>query len=156
MSDFKHDLEAMANAVTDKTRMVFVASPNNPTGMANDLCELIEFIDRLPEHVILCFDEAYAEYLTEPPDLRPMIKRGRKIVCLRTFPKFMVWAGFVSAMLMDTPIWSLCSIGCANPSMSMHLHKSGGWQLWEMWLSAIAVVKKMSGERPIDQGIEAT
>ena len=87
MSDFKHDLEAMANAVTDKTRMVFVASPNNPTGMANDLCELIEFIDRLPEHVILCFDEAYAEYLTEPPDLRPMIKRGRKIVCLRTFSK---------------------------------------------------------------------
>ena len=55
--------------------------------MANDLCELIEFIDRLPEHVILCFDEAYAEYLTEPPDLRPMIKRGRKIVCLRTFSK---------------------------------------------------------------------
>lgn len=87
MCDFKHDLKAMADAVTDKTRMVFVASPNNPTGMANDLSELIEFIERLPDHVILCFDEAYAEYLAEPPDLKPMIKQGRKIVCLRTFSK---------------------------------------------------------------------
>lgn len=87
MPDFSHDLEAMADAVTDKTRMVFVASPNNPTGMANDSTELIEFIYRLPEHVILCFDEAYAEYLEEPPDLKSLINQGRKIVCLRTFSK---------------------------------------------------------------------
>ncbi|RCL31894.1 MAG: histidinol-phosphate transaminase [Puniceicoccaceae bacterium] len=87
MYNFKHDLKAMANAVTDKTRIVFVASPNNPTGMANDSRELIEFIDRLPDHVILCFDEAYAEYLTDPPDLKPMLKQGHKIVFLRTFSK---------------------------------------------------------------------
>lgn len=87
MPGYRHDLEAMAEAVTPETRIVFVASPNNPTGGANEAAELEAFVDALPEHVIFCFDEAYAEYLESPPDLRPAIARGRKVVCLRTFSK---------------------------------------------------------------------
>ena len=87
MDDFKHDLRAMQKAITPNTRLVFVASPNNPTGMANEPSEIIEFIKSMPEHVILCFDEAYAEYLEELPNLVPYILQGKNIICLRTFSK---------------------------------------------------------------------
>ena len=87
MPGFRHDLEAMAAAVTDKTRLLFVASPNNPTGMANTEAGLRALAEALPPHVIFCFDEAYAEYLEDAPDLRDCIEAGRKIICLRTFSK---------------------------------------------------------------------
>ena len=87
MSKFSHDLKAMREAVTERTRMVFVASPNNPTGGVNFEAEIIELVESLPEYVILCFDEAYAEYLENAPDLRRCIEAGRKVVCLRTFSK---------------------------------------------------------------------
>lgn len=87
MRDFGHDLEAMRAAVTERTRLVFVASPNNPTGMANGGEELLEFAESLPEHVVFCLDEAYAEYLEAAPDLSGAIRAGRKVVCLRTFSK---------------------------------------------------------------------
>ena len=87
MDDFKHDLKAMLEAITPNTRLVFVASPNNPTGMANQANEIIEFIEAMPKHVILCFDEAYAEYLEELPNLIPFILEGKKIICMRTFSK---------------------------------------------------------------------
>lgn len=87
MSDFGHDLRAMRAAVTEHTRLMFVASPNNPTGIANHEAELIELAESLPEHVILCLDEAYAEYLGEAPDLRACVDAGRKVFCMRTFSK---------------------------------------------------------------------
>ncbi len=83
----RHDLDAMAARVTDKTRMVFLPSPNNPTGTANSEEEVVAFARALPPHVIFVFDEAYAEYLDSPPDLRPLIEEGRNVVCLRTFSK---------------------------------------------------------------------
>jgi histidinol-phosphate aminotransferase len=87
MKDFKHDLVAMREAVTERTRLLFVASPNNPTGAANEAEELLALAEGLPEHVIFCLDEAYAEYLDQAPDLRAAIKAGRKVFCLRTFSK---------------------------------------------------------------------
>lgn len=87
MADFGHDLKGMRAAVTERTRMIFVASPNNPTGMANAEADLIELAESLPTHVIFCLDEAYAEYLETVPDLRAQIAAGRKLVCLRTFSK---------------------------------------------------------------------
>jgi histidinol-phosphate aminotransferase len=87
MAGFAHDLSAMRRAVTKQTRLVFLASPNNPTGGANSEREIVEFVESLPDHVILCFDEAYAEYLDDAPDLRRCIDSGRKVVCLRTFSK---------------------------------------------------------------------
>jgi histidinol-phosphate aminotransferase len=87
MADFGHDLDAMLAAVTERTRLMFVASPNNPTGVANTEAQLLNLAERLPEHVILCLDEAYAEYLEKEPDLSAAISEGRKVVCLRTFSK---------------------------------------------------------------------
>lgn len=87
MKKYAHDLEAMRAAVTDKTRLLFVASPNNPTGAANDESDLVALAESLPDHVIFCFDEAYAEFLENAPDLRRLIEAGRKIICMRTFSK---------------------------------------------------------------------
>jgi histidinol-phosphate aminotransferase len=87
MLNFGHDLDAMLSAVTGRTRLLFVASPNNPTGIANAEADLLRLAERLPEHVILCFDEAYAEFLEKAPDLWSAIEAGRKVVCLRTFSK---------------------------------------------------------------------
>ena len=86
-ADFRHDLKAMAQAVTPKTKLVFVACPNNPTGTVNSAEELLAFARALPEHVVLAYDEAYAEFQENPPDLRPLIREGRRVVCLRTFSK---------------------------------------------------------------------
>ena len=94
MPDFTHDLGAMLEAVTDRTRLVFVASPNNPTGTANSEAELLEFARALPEHVVFCLDEAYAEYCESPPDLRPLMAQGRNVICMRTFSKIFGLAGF--------------------------------------------------------------
>lgn len=85
--DHRHDLAALAAAVTPRTRMVFVPSPNNPTGTASTEAELLAFARGLPEDVVVAFDEAYAEYLDAPPDLRPLMAEGRKVICLRTFSK---------------------------------------------------------------------
>ncbi len=93
MPEFRHDLQAMLEAVSDKTRLVFLASPNNPTGTANEADEIIRFIEGLPEHVVFCLDEAYTEYLESPPNLIPLIEEGRKIICLRTFSKIHGLAG---------------------------------------------------------------
>lgn len=89
----RHDLDAMAAAVTPRTKLVFLASPNNPTGTSNSAEEIIAFAKALPEHVVFVLDEAYAEYLDNPPDLRPLIAAGRKVVCLRTFSKIHGLAG---------------------------------------------------------------
>jgi len=94
-ADSAHDLDAMLAAVTERTRLVFVASPNNPTGRAHTQRELFNFARALPDHVVLCLDEAYAEYLdpTAAPDLRELITEGRHVVCLRTFSKVYGLAG---------------------------------------------------------------
>ncbi len=87
MPALSHDLDKMKHAISGKTKIVFLPSPNNPTGTANTEKDIFEFVRSLPEHVIFCFDEAYAEYIDNPPDLRPLIEEGRKIICLRTFSK---------------------------------------------------------------------
>ena len=94
MKEFGHDLAAMRGAVTERTRLLFVASPNNPTGVANAEADLIELAESLPEQVIFCLDEAYAEYLDRAPDLRAQISAGRKVFCLRTFSKIYGLGGF--------------------------------------------------------------
>jgi len=66
---------------------VFLPSPNNPTGTANTQEEIFSFVRALPEHVVFVYDEAYSEFVVNPPDLRPLIREGRKVICLRTFSK---------------------------------------------------------------------
>ncbi len=83
----RHDLRAIAASITPRTRLVYVCSPNNPTGTANTGDELLAFARALPDHVVAVFDEAYVEYMPDAPDLRPLIREGRKVICLRTFSK---------------------------------------------------------------------
>ncbi len=87
LRDWRHDLPAMAAAITPRTKLVFVCTPNNPTGTANTEAEVVAFVRGLPEHVICVVDEAYADYLDRAPDLRPLMREGLKVVCLRTFSK---------------------------------------------------------------------
>ena len=93
MPDLTHDLDAMREMVSDHTKLIFLPSPNNPTGTANTAREIDAFVSSLPEHVIFCLDDAYAEYQENPFDLRPFIKEGRKVVGLRTFSKIHGLAG---------------------------------------------------------------
>ena len=85
--NLRQDLRTLAAAVTPHTRLVFLASPANPLGVANSEVEIVELVRALPDHVILVFDEAYAEYQEKAPDLRPLIAAGKKVICLRTFSK---------------------------------------------------------------------
>ena len=84
---FVHDLDAMAAAVTPATRLVFVANPNNPTGTIVGQDALDRFMDRLPEHVVAVFDEAYYEFLDDAPDTLKYVREGRNACVLRTCSK---------------------------------------------------------------------
>lgn len=92
---YTHDLEAMANAVTPKTKIVFVANPNNPTGTMNRKPEFDMLMQRLPEGVLVIVDEAYREYITadDYPDAMHYLRSGRDILLLRTFSKIYGLAG---------------------------------------------------------------
>jgi len=93
--DMRHDLDAMAERITTKTRIVFIANPNNPTGTMNSLAEMDRFLERVPDHVIVAVDEAYFEYATHAdyPDSLDYLKAGRNVLALRTFSKIYGLAG---------------------------------------------------------------
>lgn len=90
---FVHDLDAMAAAIDENTREVFIANPNNPTGTLVSEEEVDRFLDRVPDHVIVVFDEAYYEFLQTPPDTLKYVREGRNVVVLRTFSKIQGLAG---------------------------------------------------------------
>ena len=85
--DFVHDLDAMADAITPQTKEVFIANPNNPTGTLVGQDAIDRFMDRVPEHVIVVFDEAYYEFLDTPPDTVKYVREGQNVVIMRTFSK---------------------------------------------------------------------
>ena len=85
--NWRHDLGKIAAAITPRTKLVYVCTPNNPTGTANTEAELVAFVRALPDHVVVVIDEAYAEFVERAPDLRPLIAEGRQVICLRTFSK---------------------------------------------------------------------
>lgn len=93
--DYKHDLKKMAEAITAKTKIVFIANPNNPTGTINNKDEFKAFMKKLPQNVLLIVDEAYIEYVTDRsyPDTLKYLYDGRNILILRTFSKAYGLAG---------------------------------------------------------------
>ncbi|MEO6885083.1 MAG: histidinol-phosphate transaminase [Jatrophihabitantaceae bacterium] len=95
LRDHVHDLDAMAEAITGKTRLVIVCNPNNPTGTAVRRDELIAFLRRVPEHVVVALDEAYREYVDDPavPDGLTLLAEHPNLVVLRTFSKAYGLAG---------------------------------------------------------------
>jgi histidinol-phosphate aminotransferase len=91
---FAHDLDAMAAAITPRTREIFITNPNNPTGTMVSQEEIDRFMEIVPDHVVVVFDEAYYEFVENPPDTLKYVRAGREnVVVLRTFSKIQGLAG---------------------------------------------------------------
>jgi histidinol-phosphate aminotransferase len=90
MKDYRFDLEAMAGAITPRTKLLFVCNPNNPTGTIVTAAEVASFMAGVPDHVLVVFDEAYYEFVDSDdyPDSLRYVREGRKnVIVLRTFSK---------------------------------------------------------------------
>ena len=107
LRDFRHDLPAMAAAITDKTRLVFVCTPNNPTGTAVTSAELTAFLDRVPADCLVVIDEAYVQYVRDPqvPDGLSVYAGRPNVAVLRTFSKAYGLAGLrVGYLVAHEPV----------------------------------------------------
>jgi histidinol-phosphate aminotransferase len=95
LRDHRYDLDAMLEAISPKTKLVYVCHPNNPTGTTNTRAELDAFLDQVPGHVLTVLDQAYFEYIDDPDyvDGLEYLKAGRRVVVLRTFSKIYGLAG---------------------------------------------------------------
>jgi histidinol-phosphate aminotransferase len=95
LSNFGHDLPAMARAITDRTRLIFVCTPNNPTGTAVKRGELTAFLDQVPGDCLVVLDEAYVQYVRDPevPDGLSLYAGRPNVAVLRTFSKAYGLAG---------------------------------------------------------------
>lgn len=93
-ADHRHDIAAMADAITERTRAVIVCSPNNPTGTIVSPAELDALLERVPDDVLVMLDEAYIEFVREPvPDGLALQREHENLVVLRTFSKAYGLAG---------------------------------------------------------------
>ena len=84
---YTHDLDAMLEAITPRTRQVFIANPNNPTGTMVGQKAIDRFMAKVPDHVVVVFDEAYHEFLDNAPDVLRYVRQDRNVVVMRTFSK---------------------------------------------------------------------
>ena len=93
--DYAYDLPAMSQRIGDRTRLVFVCNPNNPTGTMLTQRQVDEFMEQVPERVVVVFDEAYCDYVEEEhyADVTRHIREGRNVVVARTFSKIYGLAG---------------------------------------------------------------
>ncbi|MEE9244239.1 MAG: histidinol-phosphate transaminase [Mycobacterium sp.] len=95
LSEHTFDLEAMLAAITERTRLIFVCNPNNPTSTAVDPEALLRFIEAVPSHILVAIDEAYIEYIRDGlvPNSFGLVRAHSNIVVLRTFSKAYGLAG---------------------------------------------------------------
>lgn len=91
--DWSHDLKGFLDAITDKTRVVFITNPTNPLGTIVSQQEIDDFMAHVPNHVVVCFDEAYHEFSDQPADTVKFVRDGRQVVVLKTFSKVYGLAG---------------------------------------------------------------
>ena len=105
LKQWRHDLTAMADAVTARTRLLFLCNPNNPTGTMVSAEEVARLLARVPEQVVVVFDEAYFEYVRSSafPDSMAYVKQGRNAIVLRTFSKIYGLAGLRIGYGVTTP-----------------------------------------------------
>jgi histidinol-phosphate aminotransferase len=96
LADHRFDLDGLLAAITPRTKLVFIATPNNPTGTMTTRAELDAYFARVPDHVLTVIDQAYFEYVEDPayPDaIAEYAKQGRRALVLRTFSKIYGLAG---------------------------------------------------------------
>jgi histidinol-phosphate aminotransferase len=107
LKDYRHDLPAMAAAVTNRTRLIFVCTPNNPTGTAVRRDELTAFLDQVPADCLVVIDEAYVQYVRDPdvPDGLTLYADRPNVAVLRTFSKAYGLAGLrVGFLIGHAPV----------------------------------------------------
>lgn len=107
-ADHRHDLDAMAAAITDRTRLVFVCNPNNPSGTTITAAEFADFVAKVPSDVVIALDEAYIEFVDadraeETPNAVEEVMRHPNVVGLRTFSKVYGLAGLRVGYLFGAP-----------------------------------------------------
>lgn len=93
--DFVYDLDAIEEAITENTKLVYICNPNNPTGTILDSDQIVSFLEKVPSHVLVILDEAYIDFITEK-DYRTgveLIKEDHRLISLRTFSKLHGLAG---------------------------------------------------------------
>ncbi len=95
LKNWRHDLDTMAAGITEKTKIIFIANPNNPTGTINTKTEMKRFMKKVPDRILVIIDEAYHEYVTSPDyaDSMNYLRAGRDLLILRTFSKIYGLAG---------------------------------------------------------------
>ena len=95
LTDHTFDLDAMLAAITDRTRLIFVCNPNNPTSTVVDPQALAGFVEAVPPHIMVVLDEAYIEYIRDDlvPDSFGLVRAHSNVVVLRTFSKAYGLAG---------------------------------------------------------------
>jgi len=103
--DHVHDVDAMTSAVTDRTRLIFLCNPNNPTGTAVGRDELLRLADAIPSEVLLVVDEAYREYVDPDavPDAFELLGDRSNVVITRTFSKAYALAGLRVGYCLGSP-----------------------------------------------------
>lgn len=113
MADGRHDTDAMAAAVTERTRVILLCTPNNPTGPALTHTEVTEFLQSVPQNVVVVIDEAYFEFVRseDPVDALSLYRQHRNVVVLRTFSKAHGLAGL------------RVGYAIAQPAITDHLRK---------------------------------
>ena len=110
--DYQQDLDATLDAITPKTRLIFIPNPNNPTGTLISERAIDSFMSRVPDKIVVVFDEAYFEFLDDPPDTLRFVRDERNVVVLRTFSKIHGLAGL------------RIGYGIAPPEITDVLHKT--------------------------------
>ena len=96
LTDYRYDVERILTAVTERTKLVYLCNPNNPTGTMIGRAEVDAFFERVPPHVLTVVDEAYFEYVDDaeyPDGIEEYYKAGRRVLVLRTFSKIYGLAG---------------------------------------------------------------
>jgi histidinol-phosphate aminotransferase len=104
--DLRQDLDATLAAITDKTKLIMVCNPGNPSSVAEKTAELEAFIEKVPDHIILMVDEAYLDFATDPERKKSMISNVEKhpnLVVVRTFSKLYGLAGMRIGFCVSSP-----------------------------------------------------
>jgi len=116
-ADARHDLDAMADAITGRTRVVVLCTPNNPTGPALRATEVRAFLDKVPSDVLVVIDEAYREFvrIDDPLDALALVGESANVVVMRTFAKAYGLAGLRVGYLVGPAEVATAVRACALP-----------------------------------------
>lgn len=105
LKNFTHNLDAVLEAITPKTKLIFICNPNNPTGTIVNAAQVQDFMERVPEDILIAFDEAYSEYAEGPGFLSGLdfVRQGRNAIVLKTFSKIYGLAALRVGYALTTP-----------------------------------------------------